>query len=72
MASLGIALIEARIAANFTQRQLAEQLNLSEQQIQRWENTQYESATLRNLGSVARVLGVRMGHARYKRRQKTG
>src|SRR5438105_5053703 len=38
------ALIEARIAAQLTQRQLAERLELKEQQIQRYEATDYVSA----------------------------
>lgn len=54
------ALIEARIAAGLTQRQLAEHLGLKEQQIQRYEATDYAGASLERVRQVARRLGVRM------------
>jgi transcriptional regulator with XRE-family HTH domain len=54
------ALIKARIAAGLTQRELAEKLGLKEQQIQRYEATEYASADLARLGEVARALRIRM------------
>lgn len=54
------ALIQARIAAGLTQRELAERLGLKEQQIQRYEATEYASASLARLNEVARALGVRI------------
>jgi transcriptional regulator with XRE-family HTH domain len=51
-------LIRARIAAGLTQAQLAEKLGLKEQQIQRYESTDYEGASLARLSQVARMLGV--------------
>ncbi len=54
------ALIQARIAAGLTQRQLAEDLGLKEQQIQRYEATEYAAASLERVREVARRLGVRM------------
>jgi transcriptional regulator with XRE-family HTH domain len=57
---LPAALIRARIAAGLTQRQLAERLGLKEQQIQRYEATDYSSADFARLSEIARALGVRI------------
>ena len=43
------ALTGARIKAGLSQKQLAEKLGLKEQQIQRYEATDYESASLRRV-----------------------
>lgn len=50
------ALIRARIAAGLSQRELAERLGLKEQQIQRYEATSYETASLKRVLEVARAL----------------
>lgn len=50
------ALIRARIAAGLSQRELALRLGLKEQQIQRYEATQYKSASLERVIEVARAL----------------
>jgi hypothetical protein len=55
---LPILLIEGRIAAGFTQRQLADRLGLQEQQIQRYESTLYSGASLDRLQDVADALGL--------------
>jgi DNA-binding XRE family transcriptional regulator len=55
---LANALIAARIAAGLTQRQLAERLGLKEQQIQRYEATDYQSASLARLTEIASALGI--------------
>jgi ribosome-binding protein aMBF1 (putative translation factor) len=52
-------LIKARIAPGMTQKQLAEALNLQEQQIQRYEATLYKGAALERIEAVAKALGVR-------------
>lgn len=52
-------LIRARIARGLTQAQLAERLSLKEQQIQRYEATDYESASLARLREIAQALDVR-------------
>jgi DNA-binding Xre family transcriptional regulator len=57
---LPTALIEARIAARLTQRQLAERLGVAEQQIQRWEANNYSGVNLDRLQSIADALGVKM------------
>jgi HTH-type transcriptional regulator/antitoxin HigA len=57
---LPTALIEARIAARLTQRQLAERIGVAEQQIQRWEANDYSGVNLDRLQGVADALGVQM------------
>ncbi len=52
-------LIKARIARGMTQKQLAESLNLQEQQIQRYEATLYKGAALERIDAVAKALGLR-------------
>jgi ribosome-binding protein aMBF1 (putative translation factor) len=53
-------LIQARIAAGLSQKDVAEKLGLKEQQIQRYEATLYQSASLTRLLSVASALEVRL------------
>jgi ribosome-binding protein aMBF1 (putative translation factor) len=55
---LPVLLIEGRIAAGLTQRQLAERLGLLEQQIQRYESTMYSGVNLDRLQDVADALGL--------------
>ena len=57
---LPTALIEARIAANLTQRALAERLDVAEQQVQRWEATNYTGVGLDRLQDIADALGSRI------------
>jgi transcriptional regulator with XRE-family HTH domain len=52
------ALIQARIASGLSQKELAGRLNLKEQQIQRYEATEYASASLERINDVIRALGV--------------
>ena len=52
------ALIQARIAAGISQKALAERLGLKEQQIQRYEATDYASASLTRVTEVVRALGL--------------
>jgi len=54
------ALIQARIAAGLSQEQLAARLKLKAQQIQRYEATDYASASLSRLAQVVRALGVKI------------
>jgi Helix-turn-helix len=55
---LPVLLIEGRIAAGLTQRQLAVRLGLPEQQIQRYESTLYSGVSLDRLQDVADALGL--------------
>ena len=59
LTSLPEGLIKARIARGLTQKQLAESLNLQEQQIQRYEATSYEGAALERIEAIAKALGIR-------------
>jgi DNA-binding transcriptional regulator YiaG len=53
---LPIALIEARIAARLTQRELAERLGVPEQQVQRWEANSYAGVGLDRLQDITDAL----------------
>jgi DNA-binding XRE family transcriptional regulator len=57
---LPTALIEARIAARLTQRELAERIGVAEQQVQRWEANDYSGVNLDRIQSIADALGVQM------------
>lgn len=57
---IGEALIKARIVRNLTQKELAERLNLAEQQIQRYEATQYRGVAAERLQQVADALKLRV------------
>ncbi|RJP31469.1 MAG: XRE family transcriptional regulator [Candidatus Omnitrophota bacterium] len=52
------ALIQARIASGFTQKELADLVGLKMQQIQRYESTDYASANLSRIKKIVDVLGV--------------
>ncbi|MBI3682281.1 MAG: helix-turn-helix transcriptional regulator [Acidobacteria bacterium] len=54
------ALIQARIAAGLTQDDLATRLGVKPQQIQRYEATDYMTASFARIREVARVLGLRV------------
>lgn len=58
LADLAGALVKARIAKGWTQRQLADELSVAEQQIQRYEATGYASASLARLCDIAEALGT--------------
>ncbi len=51
------ALIKARIASGLSQKDLADRLGLKEQQIQRYEASDYSTAGLARLGEVVKALG---------------
>ncbi len=53
-------LIAARIASGMTQGELAERVGIKEQQIQRYEATDYASASLTRINEIIGVLGVRV------------
>jgi len=53
-------MVRARIARGWSQRDLADALNLKEQQIQRYEATDYASASLSRIGEVIGALGGRL------------
>jgi ribosome-binding protein aMBF1 (putative translation factor) len=53
-------LIQARIAAGLSHEDLATRLGLKPQQIQRYEATNYQSASLERINEIMRTLGVRL------------
>lgn len=53
-------LIRARIAAGMTQEGLAHRLGVKTQQIQRYEATEYESASFARVLEVVQALGLKM------------
>jgi DNA-binding transcriptional regulator YiaG len=57
---LPIALIEARIAARLTQRELAERLGVPEQQVQRWEANSYAGVAIERLQEIADALQLQV------------
>jgi transcriptional regulator with XRE-family HTH domain len=58
MKDIGQLLIKARIARGYTQKELAEKINKTQQQIQQYEASEYKSANLTKLTEVAQALGV--------------
>lgn len=61
-----IALIEARIVAGISQKELGRRLGVAEQQIQRYEKNHYSGADLDRLQATADALGVDLvEHATY-------
>ena len=57
------ALIRARIAAGMTQEGLARRLGVKPQQVQRYEATDYESASFARILKVVQALGLTMPEA---------
>ena len=70
--TVGSELVSARIAANLTQESLAELVDCKAQQIQRYEQSEYASASLAKLQKIAGVLLAALPHplgpARRRRR----
>ena len=54
------ALVQARIAAGLSHRDLAVRLGIKEQQVQRYEASDYQSASLARVGKVIKALGLRV------------
>jgi ribosome-binding protein aMBF1 (putative translation factor) len=54
------AIIEARIAAHVTQKGLAKRLGVAEQQVQRWETSEYSGVSVERMQEIADALGVRI------------
>ena len=55
---LAIGLIKARIAMGMTQKELATKIGIQEQQIQRYEDNKYASASLARLTEIAHALEI--------------
>lgn len=54
------ALVQARIAAGLSQKELADRLGIKEQQVQRYESTGYHSASLARIREVVCALDVKV------------
>ncbi|MGN2670347.1 helix-turn-helix domain-containing protein [Aliivibrio fischeri] len=54
------ALIMSRISMGLTQKDLADRLGMKEQQIQRYENTEYSSASFKTLVSIVEALDLKI------------
>ena len=54
------AIIEARIAAHVTQKELGKRLSVAEQQVQRWEASDYAGVSVDRMQEIADALGVRI------------
>jgi transcriptional regulator with XRE-family HTH domain len=64
-------LIKARIASKLTQKDLAKQLGLKEQQIQKYEATDYSSASLSRIIQVSQKLDIKLKPTRTRKRVKS-
>lgn len=53
-------LIKARVARGYTQKELAQRLNIKPQQVQRYEATEYRSASLRRVIEVMKALDLKL------------
>ncbi len=60
LVDIGRVLIKARIVRNLTQKELAMRLVLAEQQVQRYEASQYRGVTVERLQQVADALNLRV------------
>jgi HTH-type transcriptional regulator / antitoxin HigA len=60
LSDLSTLLVRARVARGWSQRQLAAELGIAEQQIQRYEANGYSTASLARLCEIANALGLRV------------
>ncbi len=60
LSAIALALIEARIAARLSQKELAKRLKIPEQEVQRYEASQYAGASLERLQEVADALNIQI------------
>ncbi len=63
LSDLPTVLIEARIAAGMTQKDLAEKIGIQEQQIQRYEANHYSSTSFDRLRAIASALKIEITQA---------
>jgi predicted nucleotidyltransferase len=63
VADIGSQLVVLRRALGLTQAQLAERLGVKRQQVQRWESSEYRTASLERVGRAADALGWSGGSA---------
>jgi len=69
---LPLILIKARIANGLTQSELAKQLDMKEQQVQRYESELYSSASLKTILKIAELLKIKInGDVQLKELENT-
>jgi uncharacterized protein len=56
---IGVGLVAARRARRVSQRELGALIGVAQQQIARWEASEYRSVALERVDAVARALGIR-------------
>src|SRR6185436_20841558 len=66
------ALVKARISSGLSQKDLAEKLGLKEQQIQRYEATDYQQASLARLLEIADALNLKIRKDLFLSKPKRG
>jgi len=54
--NIPVSLIKARIGLNLTQKEFAELLGIKEQQIQRWESTEYASVSVSRVYEIIKII----------------
>jgi DNA-binding transcriptional regulator YiaG len=57
---LGRSLVQLRIAAQLTQRELAKRLGVEESQVSRWERNEYHGITVERASEILDKLGARV------------
>ncbi len=70
--NLPLTMIQARIAQNLTQADLAFKIGLSEQQIQRYESSGYKGASLSRLIEITKALGIQFQESWSNNNQTEG
>ncbi len=70
--NLPLTMIQARIAQNLTQADLASKIGLSEQQIQRYESSGYKGASLSRLIEITKALGIQFQESWSNNNQTEG
>lgn len=61
VADLSQVLIQARVARGYTQKDLADKLHVKPQQVQKYEQTSYRSASLKRIIEIMNVLDIDFG-----------
>jgi DNA-binding XRE family transcriptional regulator len=60
LSALPLVLIKARIAQGWTQKQLADKLQVAEQTVQRYEANNYQGVAIGRLSLIAEILSVQV------------
>jgi HTH-type transcriptional regulator/antitoxin HipB len=53
-------IIEYRIASGLTQKEMAKKIGMKEQQLQRYENRDFESVSFQNMLEILRAIGLKL------------